>query len=445
MIVPSTRSLRLGVLILLPFSVVAVTASESSALSLGLLCVFIGVWVLDAALTIGRSKLFEVSVPDVVRLTRRQKGTIPLELISEELSRNSMRVGFALPEDMDIVSETVRIEASEQTTRTALFECTPMERGETPLTEVYVALPSPLGLWSQQIKKPIRTLLRVYPDVSRERKHAAALFLKHRRLGPRAMRMVGKGREFEKLRDYQPGDSYEDIHWKATARRNSPVTKLYQIEQTQKVLLCLDHGRLSGRLLPDDREILEETILEKMLQAGLLLGGAAQGQGDYLGVLSFAERITKFVPPGQGVAHYQACREALFDIESRSTATDFYELSRFIQTRQRKRSLIVLLTCLDDPVGSEQCAKALQPLAKRHVVLVVNMKPDVARPVFSGVEPMSEEHVYREISGHHMWQTLRQVERDLQQHGVQVRQTGRSEMTPTLINAYMEIKQRQLV
>ena len=46
--------------------------------------------------------------------------------------------------------------------------------------------------------------------------------------GVRVHRQIGKGREFERLRDYLPGDSYEDIHWKATARRRTPAVKLYQ-------------------------------------------------------------------------------------------------------------------------------------------------------------------------------------------------------------------------
>ena len=52
------------------------------------------------------------------------------------------------------------------------------------------------------------------------------------------------GGEFEKLRDYVPGDSYKDINWKASARRRKPVTQVYEAERSQNVVLCIDAGRL---------------------------------------------------------------------------------------------------------------------------------------------------------------------------------------------------------
>jgi uncharacterized protein (DUF58 family) len=63
-------------------------------------------------------------------------------------------------------------------------------------------------------------------------------------------RQVGKGRDFEQLREYLPGDGYEDIHWKATAKYGHPVTKVFQIERTQELYVVLDASRLSGRTMP---------------------------------------------------------------------------------------------------------------------------------------------------------------------------------------------------
>ena len=67
--------------------------------------------------------------------------------------------------------------------------------------------------------------------------------------GVHAQRQVGQGREFEKLREYAPGDSYIDIHWKATAKRGRPVTKLYQVERTQEVYVIIDASRLATALI----------------------------------------------------------------------------------------------------------------------------------------------------------------------------------------------------
>src|SRR5439155_5760719 len=94
---------------------------------------------------------------------------------------------------------------------------------------------------------PTQSEIRVYPNLLRERRDLAALFLHRGAFGLHAERQVGKGREFEKLREYVPGDGYDEIHWKATAKRGRPITKVFQIERTQEVYVVIDASRLSAR------------------------------------------------------------------------------------------------------------------------------------------------------------------------------------------------------
>ena len=97
---------------------------------------------------------------------------------------------------------------------------------------------------------PVGAEIRVYPNLVTERKNLAALFLNRGSFGLHAQRQLGKGREFEKLREYVPGDGYDELHWKATARRGRPITKVYQIERTQEVYVVIDASRLGGAASP---------------------------------------------------------------------------------------------------------------------------------------------------------------------------------------------------
>src|SRR5207249_6090507 len=85
------------------------------------------------------------------------------------------------------------------------------------------------------------------PNLFSERKQLVALFLNRGTFGLHAQRQIGKGRDFEKLREYIPGDSFDEIHWKASAKRGRPVTKVFQIERTQEVYVIIDASRLSAR------------------------------------------------------------------------------------------------------------------------------------------------------------------------------------------------------
>jgi len=53
----------------------------------------------------------------------------------------------------------------------------------------------------------------------------------------------GEGREFESMRDYVRGDEMRHISWTATARRGKLVTRQYQMERDQTILIVLDAGR----------------------------------------------------------------------------------------------------------------------------------------------------------------------------------------------------------
>jgi uncharacterized protein (DUF58 family) len=62
--------------------------------------------------------------------------------------------------------------------------------------------------------------------------------------GLRRTRVLGQSQEFESLRDYVDGDELRLVSWKSTARRGRLMTKQYQIERNQNIIVMLDAGRL---------------------------------------------------------------------------------------------------------------------------------------------------------------------------------------------------------
>ena len=122
------------------------------------------------------------------------------------------------------------------------------------------------------------------------------------------MRQIGRGREFEKLREYVPGDGSDEIHWKATARRGRPITKVFQVERTQEIYVVIDASRLSARPAGD------ETALERSIAAALIVGAAAERRGDLFGLAAFSHQVEAFTRARNGKSHYAACRDAIYQI-----------------------------------------------------------------------------------------------------------------------------------
>ena len=195
--------------------------------------------------------------------------------------------------------------------------------------------------------------------------------------GLRLRRQIGKGREFDNLRQYMPGDSFEDIHWKATARRAYPVVKLYRVEHAQEVYAVIDSSRLSAR----------EGILESYVEAALHLALVAEKQGDRFGLVTFSDRTHRFVRARNGMDHFRLCRETIYNLRAERVSPDFREVFTTLQLQLRRRALLIFFTSLDDALLAETFEREVPLLARRHLVLVNVTGTAGMKQLFTGEPP----------------------------------------------------------
>jgi uncharacterized protein (DUF58 family) len=218
----------------LPLAVLGAIDPDAAAIPLGLILALVLFAVWDATRSIHRLDGFSVELPPVLRLTQDRSADVPVLLRHEARATRRVRLGLGWPPGLIPRHEDCLVALPEGTDRSQLeWSCLPVSRGRAAIRRAYLEAPSPFGLWSLRRAVPVSCEVRVYPNLEAERKRLAALFLNRGLFGLHAQRQVGKGREFEKLREYVPGDGYDEIHWKATARRGHPITKVFQIERTQ--------------------------------------------------------------------------------------------------------------------------------------------------------------------------------------------------------------------
>src|SRR5437016_2710430 len=236
-------------------------------------------------------------------MSKDRAATLELRVGNAQQKRRIIRLGLPLPREFDSQQEEAVVDLPGDVEWSRFnWACLPRKRGNYSLDAVYLEAGSPFGFWAVRKQAAVRSQIRVYPNLFAERRDLAALFLHRGLFGLHAQRQVGKGREFEKLREYIPGDGYDEIHWKATAKRGRPVTKIFQIERTQEVYVVIDASRLSARPsqvageklqvadLPDRRPSPDlqpatdnpqpTSALERFITASLVLGLASEQQGD---------------------------------------------------------------------------------------------------------------------------------------------------------------------
>jgi uncharacterized protein (DUF58 family) len=479
MVVPRNRLLFWFGAIVLPFALLAVVEPAAALISTVIVGSFLAVAIADALLAPRRLCRLSVELPGIARMSKDRAAGLELRLRNTRQTPKTLRLALALPRQIQSLQEDARVQlpAGSEWSRLT-WPCIPRQRGRYHANAARLETRSPLGLWDARKTVPAHCELRVYPNLLAGRRDLAALFLHRGSFGLHAQRQLGKGREFEKLREYVAGDGYDEIHWKATAKRGHPITKVFQIERTQEVYVILDASRLSARvcstrsvprggnpplshphplppLPPNSRSLEEEeeketeedvgppSTLERFITAALLLGLAAEQQGDFFGLLAFSDKVERFVRAKTGKAHYSACRDALYHLEPRLVSPDFDEVCSFIRLRLRRRALLIFLTALDDPVLAESFVRNLDLIRRQHLVVVDMLRPAGVEPLFSNPEVADVDDLYQHLGGHLRWQKLRELEKVLQRRGVRFSLVANENLAPDLVSQYLGVKRRQ--
>ncbi len=479
MIAPESRLIGWSALVLLPCGVLIRWFPYACAT---VLFGFVAVLVIDAARASSPLSKLEIHLPPLVRLTKSRRSEIGIEISSTSDSAVTVQIGLSWPAGLRPLEPEMRLCVAPQSASVFLWPCLPNRRGRHPLSSCFLQILSPLKLWAVRTERASACEVRVYPDLGAERRKTASILLRGV-AGTHLLRQIGQGREFEKLREYVPGDSYSEIHWKATAKRGRPITKAFQLEKTQEVYLVLDNSRLSGRhferwerrhpactgaagILParavgnfDSAEGASRhpacgpsagrmpalPALEYFISAGLLLGLAAQRWGDLFGLVVYSDRVERFVRAGGGTQHITACRQALYDLKTSPASPDLQELGSFVGGRLRRRALLVFLTDFDDPVTTESFVRNMELAARRHLVLVNTLKDHSVARLFNQQPVDSPEDVYAALAGHLEWQRVGELQRTLSRMGVQMELHQPERLAGRLISQYLNVKQRQLL
>jgi uncharacterized protein (DUF58 family) len=378
-----------------------------------------------------------VEFPAIVRAIEGREVILPILIYNSKAGARNFRLGFVAPEGVRTSAEERSVAVPARTAAVQLsWECTPERRGRHRITECFLEAESPFGLWTVRRRDAAVSEIRAYPSL---REEAAFLAPRRGQVGVHALRQVGRGREFERLREYEPGDGQDDVHWKATARRGRPITKVFQVERTQEVYVVIDTSRLSGRIADG------QSMLDRAIKAALIAGAAVERHGDLFGVAGFSQQVEAFVRARAGKTHYAACRDAIYELRTSHVSPDFDEIATFLRLRLRRRSLLLFLTALDDPLIAEQFTRATKLLAARHLVIAGIVRPPGSAELFSDQNVQSSRDVYRQLAGHFSWRKLRELESTLARQGIRLAQLSPDRFISGIVGVYDEVKQRQLI
>lgn len=310
----------------------------------------------------------------------------------------------------------------------------PARRGRFVLGGLTVRSTGPLGLGARQHRRDLVDHLEVHPAF-RSRREAELRITRGRILdvGLRSARALGRGTEFEALRDYTPDDEVRRVDWAATARVGRPIVRTYRAERNQTVLVLLDSGRLMAGVVGDVPR------LDHAMDAAMALTTVATRLGDRAGLLAFSAGVRASVPPRGDRGQLARVTGAMFDLEPDLTESAYEEVFGVAVAQQRRRSLLVLLTELSSEALAETLVPALPLLLSRHLVVVGSVQdPEVE--TWRTAAPDDVDQAYRAAGAVTVRRARERTADLLTQMGARVVDAPPGALAARLADAYLDVK-----
>jgi uncharacterized protein (DUF58 family) len=339
--------------------------------------------------------------------------------------------------EVDGLLVSVTLRPGQETTLS--YEVTPPARGRFHWGDLHVRVEQYPGFAVRQWSVKAPGEARVYPDM-REVVRYETMMRRSRleEFGIHRSRLLGRGTEFERIRDYTPDDEYRHIDWKATARRNRPMSRVYEVERSQNVFLVIDAGRMmAGR-------IGKLSKLDYAINAALMLAHVALQGGDRVGLMIVSDEMDAYLPLGKGQAQFKQCVELLYGVEARLCHVDYRGALEQIAIRCKRRSLVVLFTDLVDEDTSTDLVTYMRLLRPTHLPLCVTLQDQaVVGASRAAVETAAE--MYQRTVALDLLSERRRVLESLQKLGAVVLDAAPDELSVNVVNRYLELKYRQLL
>ena len=367
----------------------------------------------------------------------------------------------------------------------AAYTVHPATRGDIHVGRAFLRYRGPVRFAERWAVADLSQTVRVYPNL-RESERSTLYLVRSRQIAQekRLKRLIGRGREFESLREYRESDEIRDICWTATARHAKLISKVYQVERSQSVFLVVDAGRLMlartrpplrspalfSRLMdaipPSQRsgpksvgEPTEPLVADEWAQsnsppplmkldyavnAALSLAHVALHSGDTTGLVTYGRRLQSYLPAARGAAHLRHIVEQLALASGESVEANHALAADSLLTRQRRRSLVVWITDLAETAATPEVIEAASRLLPRHLVLFAVVGEPELRALVAR-RPASPTQMYQYVAAQEIIQRREILLRRLRERGALAMEFTPGRLSSEIVNQYLQIKSKGLI
>jgi uncharacterized protein (DUF58 family) len=176
----------------------------------------------------------------------------------------------------------------------------------------------------------------------------------------------GAGVQFSEHRIYVAGDDVRHIDWKVSARSRDPLIKKYEEERELTVFLIVDVS--ASKSFGTTKKMKSELAAE----IGGMLAYAAAHAGDKVGMLMFAGKVEKIVPPKRGRQHIMRIIRDILSFQATTKGTDLKGALESAQRIMKHNGVVFVIS----DFMAEDYEIPLKQLARRHDVIAINISDE---------------------------------------------------------------------
>ena len=321
----------------------------------------------------------------------------------------------------------------------------PRQRGDVQMGQLFLRYQSQLGFAERWAAVEISQTIRVLPDLEQARQQALYLIRSRQvDMEKRRRRQRGQGREFDSLREYRQGDELRDVSWTATARRHQLTTRIFEVERSQAVWIVLDAGRLLRAEVRQEGNDLRLAKLDYAVNAALSLAQVATQCGDRVGLLAYGRNVQQKVGTGRGPAHLRNIVDSLAQVRGEAAEANHAKAVRMLLTTQSRRSLVVWLTDFAETPSTPEVIEYAMQMRQKHLLVFTAMNQRDLAAVAEKV-PETQEEMYRHAAAVEIASRREVLLRGLRQHGVFAFELLPGLLASSIVNQYLDIKERNLL
>ena len=320
----------------------------------------------------------------------------------------------------------------------ATLTLTPRRRGESEISRAWVRWAGPLGLVWSQSRRPLNHRAVLTPDIAGVKAEAMRLFARDAMFGLKAQIETGEGSDYHALREFMAGMDPRAIDWKQSAKHGKLTAKEYRTERNHHILLALDTGRTMCEPLAGLPRI------DRAINAALTLAFVSLKIGDRVGLFGFDARPRLSTGIATGVGSFQLIQHLAASLDYSDEETNYTLGLTQLAGELERRSLIVVFTEFADPTSAELLIENTARLTRRHLVLFVVFRDEELEAV-AAAEPVTADDVSRAVTAAALLRERELVITRLRRTGAHIVDAPVGAVGPRLLNAYLDLKRRDLL